>query len=426
MLAASSLVEHGYRCRPPRQTDYDGAMPILPSFAMGSGSQSSRFETQDERFYNWPPVKGTLSVALLVGMGFLAREIDDLTLILAVEAVILLGAVYIWSTTLSGFLRDLRPSDGPDGMIAVASRPRRVAVALSWGGLVLAAVATPIVGAAVAGPTPVPLKVVVIAAALAGLIVATALPSRSRKRSARAGGIGVSTEGVRVISPAHPHRGPEPFPTCPAQRPGAEEIRVRLDRLETLAPPDVRWHHGAREAVARWLADGFLPSFEETSTLHLDPVWSPDPRSHEPTRAQRWGRFSSSLWMAVIVALFGAAILGALIVEGRLRDGNWFLLLAFGWIPVVGVPIFVIQAVRAVRPVRHDAGVSRHGWFDVLHGRGLIPFDEISGMRKTADGLEVQLGTGTLMYPPREDTLACARRASRDHGVPHESQHRVA
>lgn len=74
----------------------------------------------NERFYNWPPVKGTLSVALLLGMGWLARGIDDLAMILAIEAVILLAAVYVWSTTLSGFLRDLRPPDGPDGLLTVA------------------------------------------------------------------------------------------------------------------------------------------------------------------------------------------------------------------------------------------------------------------------------------------------------------------
>lgn len=380
----------------------------------------------NERFYNWPPVKGTLSVALLLGMGLIAREIDDLAIILAIEAVILLAAVYIWSTTLSGFLRDLRPPDGPDGMITVASRPRRAAVALSWAGLILTAIATPIAGAVLGGPTPAPLRTVVLAAALAGLIVATALPSRSRKMSARAGGIGVSTQGVRVISPEHHAEEPEPFPELSAQRPENDEIRESMDRLEALVAPEVRWHPGAREAVARWMADGFLPSLAETRALRLDPVWSPDPRSHEPTRTQQWGRFVRSLWMALIMAFFGVIIAGALIVEGTLRGGNWFVLLAFGWIPVVGVPIFVVQAIRAVRRERHDAGVSRHGWFDVLHDRGLIPFDQITGMRTTEDSLEVQLTGGTLTYPPLEGTLACARRAARDFEVPYEMRRRTS
>ena len=79
-----------------------------------------------------------------------------------------------------------------------------------------------------------------------------------------------------------------------------------------------------------------------------------------------------------------------------------------------------------MRRVRHDAGVSAKGWFDVLHGRGLIPFDQITGLRATADGLDVRLLTGTLTYPPREDTLACARRASRTYGVDYERRHPVA
>ncbi|MGP9681068.1 hypothetical protein [Brachybacterium sp. AOP3-A1-3] len=381
-----------------------------------------------ERFYDWPPVKGTLSVALLVGMGALSCEIDDLALILAVEAVILLAAVYIWSTTLSGFLRDLRPPDGPDGMIAVASRPRRAAVAIAWGGLVLAAVATPIAGAVVIGPAlaPAPVTAAVLTASLAGLVIATALPSRSRTKSARAGGIGVSAQGVRVVSPAHQDEAPEPFPEHSAQRPDADEVRASMGRLESLAAPDVRWHPGAREAVARWMADGFLPTLAETRALHLDPAWSPDPRSHEPTRAQRWGRFLRSLWMVLIMAFFGALLFGALIEEGTLRDGNWFVLLAFGWIPVVGAPIFVVQAIRVVRRVPRDAGVSARGWFDVRHDRGLIPFDQITGMQNTADGLEVQLTDGTLTYPPLEDTLACARRAARDFEVPYEVKGRTS
>ncbi|MGP9844115.1 hypothetical protein [Brachybacterium sp. 107] len=380
----------------------------------------------DARFYDWPPARGTLSVAVLLGTGFLAREIDDLAMILAIEAVILLAAVSIWSMTLSGFLRDLRPPDGPDGMIAVASRPRRAAVALSWAGLILTAIAAPIAGAVLAGPTPAPLRIVVLAAALAGLIVATALPRRSRKRSARAGGIGVSTQGVRVISPEHHDEETEPFPELSAQRPENDEIHESLDRLEAVAAPDVRWHPGAREAVARWMADGFLPSLDETRSLHLDPAWCPDPRSHEPTRMQRWGSGMRSLWMALIMAFFEVILVGAVLAEGTLRDGNWFVLLVFGWIPVVGVPIFVVQAVRAVRRERHDAGVSRHGWFDVLHDRGLIPFDQVLGMKQTADGLEVQLTSGALTYPPLEDTLSCARRAARDFGVPYEVSDRTA
>lgn len=387
---------------------------------------TSRFATRGERFASWPPVRGTLSVALLVGTGFLAREIEDLALILALEAVVLLAAVYIWSTTLSGFLRDLRPPDGPEGLITVASRPRPAAVALSWGGLVLAAVATPIAGAAFAGPTPAPLRAAVLAAALAGLIVATALPSRSRKRSASAGGIGVSAEGVRVGSPAHRNDETVPFPELPARQPDTDEVRASMDRLETQVAAEVRWCPGAREAVARWMADGFLPTLAETRALHLDPAWSPDPRSHEPTRTQRWGSFVRSLWMALIMAFFGVIIVGAVLVEGTLRDGNWFVLLAFGWIPVVGVPIFVVQAIRAVRRVRHDAGVSRHGWFDVLHDRGLIPFDQVVGMKQTTDGLEVQLTKGALTYPPLEDTLSCARRAGRDFEVPYEASGRTA
>lgn len=378
----------------------------------------------NERFYNWPPVKGTLSVALLLGMGWLARGIDDLAMILAIEAVILLAAVYVWSTTLSGFLRDLRPPDGPDGLLTVASRPRPLAVALSWAGLVLTAVATPIAGAAFAGPAPAPLRAVVLAAALAGLIVATALPSRSRRRSARAGGIGVSTRGVRAISTEHPDEEPEPFPELSARRPEPDEIRESLGRLEALVAPDVRWHPGAREAVARWMTEGFLPTLVETRALHLDAAWSPDPRTREPTRAVRWGRFVRSLWMALIMAFFGVLLFGALVMEGTLRDGNWFVLLAFGWIPVVGVPLFVVQAIRAVRRERHDAGVSRHGWFDVLHDRGLIPVDQLVALRTDEDGIEVQLRTGTLRYPPLEDTYSCSRRAARDLEVPYEMNRR--
>ena len=128
--------------------------------------------------------------------------------------------------------------------------------------------------------------------------------------------------------------------------------------------------------------------------------------------------------MALIMAFFGVLLFGALVMEGTLRDGNWFVLLAFGWIPVVGVPLFVVQAIRAVRRERDDAGVSRHGWFDVLHDRGLIPVDQLVALRTDEDGIEVQLRTGTLRYPPLEDTYSCSRRAARDLEVPYEMNRR--
>ncbi|MGO2993251.1 hypothetical protein [Brachybacterium alimentarium] len=387
---------------------------------------TSRGLTADERFYRWPPVKGVLSVALLLGAGFLAREIDDLTLVLAVECVLLVAAVYVWATTLSGFVRDLRPPVGPGRVITVASRPRRAAIALSWTGLVLTALAMPAAGAALAGPAPASVIAPLLAVALSGLGVATALPGLSRRRSAQAGGIGVSTRGVHVLSVEHHHAAALALPARAEERRSEQEIARQLERLDASLGPGVHWHPGAREAVTRWMVDGFLPSVEETGTLHLDPAWSPDPRSHEPTRVQRWSRFAINVWAAAVVAGFGAILYGALIQEGTLRDGNWFVLVVFGWMPVVGVPIFVVQAVRAVRRVRHDAGVSAKGWFDVLHGRGLIPFDQITGLRATADGLDLRLLTGTLTYPPREDTLACARRASRTYGVDYERRHPVA
>lgn len=260
---------------------------------------ASRFSTSTERFYDWPPAKGTLSVALLLGMGSLARELEDVA---------------------------------------------------------LTAIVTPLAGAALVGPTPAPLVALALAATLTGLVVATALPGRSRRRAAQAGGIGVSQRGVRVVSPAHRHEEPVHFPHSSVKRPGDEETSAELDRLETLAAPEVRWHPGAHEAVARWMAEGFLPSFEDTRSLHLNPAWSPDPRSHEPNGAQRMGNVAFNVWAAILVAGFGALLLGALIQEGTLRDGNWFVLLVFGWIPVVAVPIFVGQAIRAARPVPRGSG----------------------------------------------------------------------
>lgn len=295
---------------------------------------------------------------------------------------------------------------------------------LSWAGLALVAVATPIAGAAFASPTHLVVLVLAAAAALVGLMVVTLLPRSSRERVAREGGVSVSAQGVRVTSPDHENVDLEVFPATAAQRRGDEEIRASLDQIEGLCAPDVRWHPGAREAVARWMGEGFLPTFDEARTLGLDPVWSPDPRSQERTPAMR--RMIGALYggAAFLVACFGVFSALSLIAMGLLYEGTWFVPVGLGVISAAGAAFLMVRAVRAMRSARRDAGVSARGWFDVLHGRGLILFDQINGIEATEGGLDLRLATETLTYPPLEQTLACARRAARDFGVDYERRHR--
>lgn len=375
------------------------------------------WETSDERFYRWPPVKGTLSVALLALMGLMARDIDDLGLVLGVELVILIPGGYVWWVTLEGFLRDLRPPDQLRGGTPVAWRPRRAAIAMSWLGLLITVIATPIFGAVTADTYSGPAFFGSLAATVIGLLLATFLPRRSQTRSLRTGSVAVSPEGVVITNQGGQEAAALPFSDLPALGQSDVVSRSLPGQAGAALGPQVSWRPGARLAIQRWASEGFLPTSDETRSLHLDPAWSPDPRAHEPTRAQRWGNLLFNAWMVIMLAGFGAVIVGVVVQAGTLGDGNWFVLLIFGIPSLAVAPVFGVRAVRSLRTVHHDADVSEHGWYDILHGRGIIPFEQIDRIEVHDRAVSVHVPPSTLDYPSSRETSSCARLAASLGGV---------
>ncbi|MDN5821785.1 MAG: hypothetical protein L0H39_09880, partial [Brachybacterium sp.] len=161
--------------------------------------------------------------------------------------------------------------------------------------------------------------------------------------------------------------------------------------------PGVRWRPGAQEAVRRWAADGFSPTFEETRRFGLDPAWSPDPRVDVTPLLERLRRSVFYAWGSVLMAGFGGIFVWG-IATG---EAPWWLVVLFGWMPVVGLAVFLPRIVTSLRSTRPLAGATELGWFDIHHGRRLIPWEQV-------DRIDVHARVVTVVLLPR---------APRDHDL---------
>lgn len=345
-----------------------------------------------ERFLEIPPVKAGISLGALGLIGSLVThpEIDDLALKLVTIVVIILFVAIPWVMTLDGFLRDLRPPLRPDGAVLLAWRPRRVAVVLSWIGLVVAVVGTVsfgvLLGVEHAG------RNVELAAVVAGVgvVIATVLPRLSSAWSSRAGTVAICPDGAIITGQGGKDNLPVPVEDLRHLGRDQEVARSLPRGVRTGIGHGVRWRPGAREAIGRWAAGGFSPTFVETRRFGLDPAWSQDPRVHVPPLIERLRRSIFYAWGSVLLAGFGGMFVWGIATGAA----PWWMVVVLGWMPVVGLFIFLPRIVTSLRSERLLAGVTEQGWFDILHRRHLIPWEQI-------DRIEVHDLVVTVVTRPR-------------------------
>ncbi|ATG51812.1 hypothetical protein CFK38_09970 [Brachybacterium vulturis] len=345
-----------------------------------------------QRLMQMPPVRAGFSLGALGLIGTITThpEMDDLALTLVIIVVIVLFAALPWVWTLDGFLRDLRPPRRPDGAVLIAWRPRRAAVALSWVGLVAAVLGTVGFGALLGVEHSARFVAISGVAAAVGVIVATVLPRLSRAWSTSQGTVAICPGGLIVTG--HGGRG--------SSQVLLEDLRrVRLDReVDRSLPagagnglgPGVRWRPGAQEAIGRWSTEGFSPTFEETRRFGLEPAWSPDPRVDATPLLARLRQSVFYAWGSVLLAGFGGIFVWG-IATG---EAPWWLVVLFGWMPVVGLAVFLPRIFTSLRSAQPFAGATELGWFDILHRRRLIPWEQI-------DRIEVHARVVTVVLLPR-------------------------
>lgn len=325
-----------------------------------------------------PPARGALSVMFLaltpIGL-MLDADIGILGRV-GFSLGMLLLATPIWAWTLSGFWNDISLPDHDGRSVVLAARPRRLALALSWIALVMVILGAPAVTIATRSDVPDQVGAAGMLGVLIGLPIASLLPGISRWYVTRGGTVSVQGPGLIVRSPRH------------------ETARVRLEHLADLdqdrrvadALPGragrglargVRWRNGAREAVARWVVDGFDPSLQEVRALGLRGEWSSDPRACAETWRDKAAVIAFLGWAVLLLGLLAT---GIAVAVGR-GDAPWWILLALGWAPVLGLAVLVPRLLRAVRhsaqPSRPPARVTQEGWVDLLHQQGLVRWEHI-------------------------------------------------
>lgn len=255
----------------------------------------------------------------------------------------------------------------------IAWRPRRVAVAISWAGLVGVVIGLLSVGPLVASDGDGLPAAAALLAVGAGLPIATLLPRISRWYALRQGTVWIDAAGLIVRSAE-----------------GVQEIRVRwrevggmdgTPRPASVLPPaaaallgsGVRWRPGAHAAVARWSAEGFAPSLEEVRRLELDPALSDDPRADLPTLGERVRDALVQLWLLGVLTAMVVGAVYAVVVT----DASWPILLMLGLPALLGLIILAPRAWRTWRTGNRAAHLDDDGWVDLLHGQGRIPWDHV-------------------------------------------------
>lgn len=333
-----------------------------------------------------PPLRGVTGVLMLLVLG-LALFMPDVGLGLGGRAgfvvfALLLGA-YPWAATLSGFLDDVGVPDAGDGATTLAHRTRGAAVTASWAALGMTILGLPLAVLLLVRAPDHPALVVTFVGAPLCLLTAALLPRLSRRYALGAGAVLATPTGLVVRLPGTREDRSEGYAglrvvgedPCPgASLPG---------RLTDGLDERVRWRPGAREAVARWSAEGFAPTATEVRELGLDPTWSADqPATTEAGQERRTG-IATHAGAVVVCALLAAALVHhGLTAEGSSR---WIALLGCG--PVAGLVLLVPRLARMLRedpdePVRLDPD----GWVDKYHGQGLVRWHEIAALEVHADG----------------------------------------
>lgn len=291
-----------------------------------------------EELFGVPPVRGGVSILALMGLGYLPFELEraDLSLRIAIAAVIVLMATYIWAWTLQGLVRDLMPPRDADGSTLLAYRPHPAATVIAPIALVLGVITTVWWAANAGSDQAVPGSPSVTAAtAVLGLGLATALPRLSRRSTLCSGTVAARQEGLLVTTERSLEPRLIPYDTIAAD-PSAADAALG---------PQVRWRPGAREAVARWAVEGFAPTYAEVRALGLDGRCSPDPRAWLPTVGQRLHEAGQKAYFAVIMGVMTAAIVYA----GTDPSIPWWSVVLFGGGCLLLCLFFLFQAVTALR-----------------------------------------------------------------------------
>lgn len=322
-----------------------------------------------------PPVRGVLSVLFLLILGSVPFGDGDqgVGFRIAVTLVVLMLGTIIWASTLIGFHRDLREPRRLGEAVIVANRSRRLAIIVSWIALGSTVIGLIAFGICVSLDVPVGVLAAVMLTVLIALPTATALPWLSRRYADGAGVVAVSPSGVTITRGHGEIRDPLPWE-------GIAPVREARCAAESLGRPAdglgarVRWRPGAQQAVARWAEEGFAPTAAEVHALRLEANWSPDPEALAPSRSGRWIGIASRVWALSACILLLIGIL-AVIAQG---SDSWWIGLLLVWAPVLGIAILAPRLMRLLRADEsRSATITSQGWFDILHGQGLVPWESI-------------------------------------------------
>lgn len=297
----------------------------------------------------------------------------------AALGVLMLGAI-IWASTLAGFHRDLRDPRRLDDAVIVAHRPRQLAIIVSWVAMALTVISLIAFGISASAQAQGGLAASLLLTVLVALPVATALPGLSRRYAEGAGVIAVSPAGLTIATARGDAPEPVPWSRVGTVRPSrsAAGSLVNVGCGVRDAPDGlgarVRWRPGAQRAVARWAAEGFVPTAAEVRALDLESSWSPDPDALPRSRGGRRAGLAALAWALLACLLMVVGFL-AVIVQG---DESWWVGLLLVWAPVLGAVILAPRLWRELRTgQRRCATITSQGWFDLLHGQGLVRWEHI-------------------------------------------------
>lgn len=322
-----------------------------------------------------PPVRGILSVLFLLILGSVPFGEGDkgVGFRIAVTLVVLMLGTIIWASTLIGFHREVREPRRLGEAVVVANRWRRVAIIVSWIAIVLTVIALIAFGICASLDAPGWMLASVMLTVLIALPTATALPWLSRRYADGAGVVAVSPSGLTITQGHGELRDPVPWELIGVVRQApyaAESLGRPADGLGAR----VRWRPGAQQAVARWAEEGFAPTAAEVRALRLEANWSPDPEASAPSRSSRWIGTASCAWALSACVLLLIGIL-AVIAQG---SDSWWIGLLLVWAPVLGIAILAPRLARLLRTAEsRSATITSQGWFDILHGQGLVPWEHI-------------------------------------------------
>lgn len=322
-----------------------------------------------------PPVRGVLSVLFLLILGTVPFGDGDkgVGFRIAVTLVVLMLGTIIWASTIIGFHRELREPRRLGEAVIVANRSRRVAIIVSWIAFALTVIGLVAFGICASVGARGWIAASVMLTVLVALPTATALPWLSRRYADGAGVVAVSPTGLTITQGPGEVRDPVRWSQIgPVQQ--APYAAASLGRTADGLGARVRWRPWAGQAVARWAEEGFAPTAAEVRALGLEASWSPDPDALALSRSDRWIGIAGLAWALCACVLLVIGIL-AVIAQG---SDSWWIGLLLVWAPILGIAILAPRLVRVLRTdVSRSATITSQGWFDILHGQGLVPWEHI-------------------------------------------------